>query len=406
LSEKRDFSSRVSGFYNKTIEERIKIIAEKTGLSSEEIDIINQGEGLSISAADQMTENVITTIAYPFSIAVNFRINGKDYFIPMAGEEPSVVAAASNMARLMRSGKGIQTSSSEPIMIGQIQLLDIQDFGKAEKSIHNHKKELLEFANQQDPILLRVGGGAKDIETRVIDTKVGKMLIIHLLVDCRDAMGANAVNTMCEAISKKASKLTKGRPLLRIIGGEKAVDNIISAWAFADADPYRAATHNKGIMNGSIAVALALAQDHRAIEAGVHSYAAREGRYSSLSKWSKDENGDLIGVVEMPMAVGLIGGATSTHPIAQIARKILSVENASELSEIIVAVGLAQNLGALRALTQEGIQAGHMKLHARNLAIMAGASDKIVETVVERLIESGQIGFQKGKEIVESLTQN
>lgn len=426
MSEKRDFSSRVSGFYNKTIEERIKIIAEKTGLSSEEIDIINQGEGLSISAADQMTENVITTIAYPFSIAVNFRINGKDYFIPMAGEEPSVVAAASNMARLMRSGKGIQTSSSEPIMIGQIQLLDIQDFGKAEKSIHNHKKELLEFANQQDPILLRVGGGAKDIETRVIDTKVGKMLIIHLLVDCRDAMGANAVNTMCEAISKKASELTKGRPLLRIIsnladrrtskaeckvkkediGGEKAVDNIISAWAFADADPYRAATHNKGIMNGSIAVALALAQDHRAIEAGVHSYAAREGRYSSLSKWSKDENGDLIGVVEMPMAVGLIGGATSTHPIAQIARKILSVENASELSEIIVAVGLAQNLGALRALTQEGIQAGHMKLHARNLAIMAGASDKIVETVVERLIESGQIGFQKAKEIVESLTQN
>ena len=425
MGETADFSSRISGFYNITVSERIKVVAERIALSSDEVATLLEGGGLDISAADQMSENVLTTIAYPFSVAVNFRLNGKDYFIPMAGEEPSVVAAASNMARLMRDGDGIITSSSDPVMIGQIQLLEVKNLERAVGSINLHKNELLDLANQQDPILVRFGGGAKDIETNIIDTEVGKMLILHLLVDCRDAMGANAVNTMCEAISNRISELTGGKPLLRIIsnladrrtakaeckvkkeeiGGEEAVDKIVAAWAFADADPYRAATHNKGIMNGVIAVSLALAQDHRAIEAGAHAYAALNGRYRALSKWSKDKNGDLIGMVEMPMAVGLVGGATKTHPMAQIARKILKVENSSELSEIMVAVGLAQNLGALRALTQEGIQAGHMKLHARNLAIMAGASDNVIETVVEKLIESGQIGFQKAKEIVDNLKQ-
>ena len=425
MGDTAEFSSRISGFYNKSINERINLIAERIGLSSEEVTILEEGGGLSITAADQMCENVLTTIAYPFSVAVNFRINGKDYFIPMAGEEPSVVAAASNMARLMRDGNGIKTNSSDPVMIGQIQLLDVPDLEKAENSVNVHKDELLDLANQQDPVLVRFGGGAKDIEAKIIDTDVGNMLIVHLLVDCRDAMGANAVNTMCETISSRISGLTGGRPLLRIIsnladrrtaraecivkkeeiGGEEAVDKIVAAWAFADADPYRAATHNKGIMNGVIAVSLALAQDHRAIEAGAHAYAALNGRYRALSKWSKDENGNLVGMVEMPMAVGLVGGATRTHPMAQIARKILRVENSSELSEVMVAVGLAQNLGALRALTQEGIQAGHMKLHARNLAIMAGASDEVIEKVVEKLIESGQIGFQRAKEILDDLKQ-
>jgi hydroxymethylglutaryl-CoA reductase len=422
LASKKD-SSRISGFYRMPVDERISITREKTGLSDEEVSIIRSGGGLSQDEANRMIENVIGTIAYPLGVAANFRINGIDRLVPMAIEEPSVVAAASNMARLMRDGDGIIVSSTDPIMIGQIQVLDIPDMEKAMKKITEAKKSLLELANQQDPVLVKFGGGAREIQQRIIHTKAGEMLILHLLVDCRDAMGANAVNTMCETLAPVINNLTGGRVLLRIIsnladnrlvsakcivkkeslGGENVVDDIIAAWAFADADPYRAATHNKGIMNGVIAVALAVAQDHRALEAGAHAYASHGGLYSSLSRWSKDENGDLVGVLKMPMAVGIVGGATRTHPVARTALKVMRVSKANHLAEVMAAVGLAQNLGALRALVKEGIQHGHMRLHARNLVVMAGATENLIETAVQELVESGEIRFDKAQEIVERL---
>ncbi len=416
-------SSRISGYYKKTVEERISIAAEMADLTSDEVELLHSGGGLGFEAADRMIENVVGTIEYPLGVAVNFRINGRDRLVPMAIEEPSVVAAASNMARLMRNGDGIKASCTAPVMIGQIQVLDISDMDRAKKALKEAKEGLLDLANQQDPVLVRFGGGARDLQIRVIETEAGEMLIIHLLVDCRDAMGANAVNTMCEVLAPSVEKITGGRVLLRIIsnladhrlaraevvvkkddiGGEKLVDDIVAAWAFADADPYRAATHNKGIMNGVIAVALATAQDHRALEAGAHAYAASSGRYRSLSKWSKNEEGDLVGVLEMPMAVGIVGGATRTHPIARIALKIMGASKATDLAEVMAAVGLAQNLGALRALVQEGIQHGHMRLHARNLVVMAGAEGDLIDKAVEDLVESGEIRFDKAQEIVRRL---
>lgn len=418
-----EFSSRISGFYKKPVDERIKIVAERVGLTEEEVAILKSNGGLSIEAADRMTENVVGSIAYPFSVAVNFRVNGKDYLVPMAGEEPSVVAAASNMARLMRAGEGVVATTTDPIMIGQIQLLEIPDMDKAIKAIEEKKESLLAAANVLDPVLVKFGGGAKDMELRPIETEVGPMLIVHLLVDCRDAMGANAVNTMAESLAPTLGELSGGRPLLRIIsnladrrlvtvkcvvkaddiGGPEAVDNIVAAWAFAQADPYRASTHNKGIMNGIAAVALGFAQDHRAIEAGAHAYAVKDGQYRSMSRWGKDAEGNLTGEMTLPMAVGLVGGATRSHPMAQVARKILGVEKAVDLANVMCAVGLAQNLGALRALTQEGIQQGHMRLHARNLVVMAGASGDMINTAVAELIESGEIRFPKAQEIVKKL---
>jgi hydroxymethylglutaryl-CoA reductase len=418
-----EYSSRISGFYKKPVEERIDIIASRTGLTADEIEVLKSRGGLSLEAADRMTENVIGTIAYPFSVAVNFRVNGRDFLVPMAGEEPSVVAAASNMARLMRDDRGIEARSTEPVMIGQIQILEIPDMDAAVKLIEENKQNLLTLANELDPVLVKFGGGAKDIELRPIKTAIGPMLIVHLLVDCRDAMGANAVNTMAEALAPTLAELSGGRSLLRIIsnladrrlvtvkgvvkkdaiGGAEAVDNIVAAWAFADADPYRAATHNKGIMNGIAAVALAFAQDHRALEAGAHAYAAKDGLYRSMSKWSKNSDGDLVGTMTLPMATGLVGGATRSHPMAQVARKILGVETAVELGEVMCAVGLAQNLGALRALTQEGIQQGHMRLHARNLVVMAGASGDLIDKAVQELVDSGEIRFPKAQEIVTRL---
>ncbi len=416
-------SSRISGFYKKSMEERVKIVADHAGLTHEEVELLRSGGGLGLDAADRMIENVLGTMGFPLGVAVNFRLNGRDYLVPMVIEEPSVVAAASNMARLMREGDGIRTSSSDPVMIGQIQVLDIPDMNRAEQSISETKVKLLSLANHQDPILVRVGGGARDLEIRVIDSEAGPMMVLHLLVDCRDVMGANAVNTMCEALAPVVEELTSGRVLLRIIsnladrrvsraetiigkeaiGGEKVVDDIVSAWAFADSDPYRATTHNKGIMNGVVAVALATAQDHRALEAGAHAYAARSGRYRSLSSWSKNGDGDLVGFLELPMAVGTVGGVTRTHPMARLALKILGVSKSQELGEVMAAVGLAQNLGALRALVQEGIQHGHMRLHARNLVVMAGANGDLIDRAVEALIESGEIRFDKAEEIVSQL---
>ncbi len=416
-------SSRISGFYKLPREERLRIVAEFAGLSEEEVEVLRSGGGLGIETADRMIENVIGMMAYPLGVAVNFRINGRDRLIPMVLEEPSVVAAASNAARMMREGEGIRTSSTEPVMIGQIQILKVENPQEKAEALLSAKEEILELANQQDPILVKFGGGARDLEVRFLDSRVGPMMVVHLLVDCRDAMGANAVNTMCEALAPKLEKITGGKVLLRIIsnladrrlvraealvrkeavGGEEVVDGIVAASAFAEADPYRAATHNKGILNGVIAVALATAQDHRAIEAGAHAYAARSGRYTALTRWEKTPEGDLLGRMELPMAVGTVGGATRVHPVAKIALKILGVKSARELAEVMGAVGLAQNLAAIRALATEGIQRGHMRLHARNLVIMAGAEGALVDKAVEELVSSGEIRFDRAVEVVKRL---
>ena len=417
-------SSRISGFYNLSVEDRLKKVAEFAELTEEETKLLLKEGNLSLDIANRMIENIIGTMSYPFAVALNFLIDGKDYIVPMVIEETSVVAAASNAAKMMRSKGGIFTSATDPIMIGQIQLTDVKDPWAAKLKIIEQKQEIIKLANDQDPTLVSFGGGAKDLEVRVVDSEVGPMIITHLLVDVRDAMGANAVNTMSEAVAPYIEKITGGKVYLRIIsnladrrivraratigkeeiGGEEAVDAIIKAFAFAASDPYRAATHNKGIMNGVIAVALATCQDHRALEAGAHAYAARTGRYLPLSHWEKDGNGDLVGTLEMPMAVGLVGGATKVHPIAKIAVKILGVKTATELARVMVAVGLAQNFAALRALALEGIQLGHMRLHARNIAIMAGASGDLIDKVAEQMVKEKKIRFDRAQELVKELS--
>jgi len=414
-------TSAISGFYKLSIDERLKVVKEFADLTDEEIGMLKASSSLSLELADRMIENVIGVFPMPMGIAVNFLINRKDYLIPMVIEEPSVVAAASYGAKMTRSKGGIFTSSTEPIMIGQIQAVKIKDPYRARMAIIEAKDEILKKANEQDPMLVSVGGGAKDLRVKVIDTIRGPMVITELLVDCRDAMGANAVNTMCEAVAPLIERITGGKVFLRIVsnlaterlarawtivdknavGGDEVVDGIIEAYAFAAADPYRAATHNKGILNGVIAVALATCNDHRAIEAGAHAYAARTGRYLPLSVWEKNEEGDLVGSIEMPMAVGIIGGATKVHPIAKIALKILGVKSARELAEVMAAVGLAQNLAALRALAHEGIQRGHMSLHARNIAIMAGATGELIDVIAERMVEERKIRMDRARELLE-----
>ncbi|RLE96200.1 MAG: hydroxymethylglutaryl-CoA reductase, degradative [Thermoprotei archaeon] len=414
-------TSRIPGFYKLSMDERLRKVAEFAGLSEEEVKLLKQFGNLDPRTADIMIENVIGAMSYPFAVAVNFLINGRDYMVPMVIEETSVVAAASHAAKLTRESGGIFAEASDPVMIGQVQVVNVKDPWYKKMVLLEHKEELLKIANEQDPVLVKLGGGAKDLEVRVLDSPKGPMLVVHLLVDVRDAMGANAVNRMAEAIAPYVEDLTGGKVYLRIVsnladrrivrawtkvkkevlGGEEVVDGIVYAWAFAAADPYRAATHNKGIMNGVIAVALATAQDHRAIEAGAHAYAARDGRYRPLSVWEKDENGDLVGCLEMPMPVGIVGGATKVHPVARIALKILGVKSAKELAEVMGAVGLAQNLAALRALATEGISRGHMELHARNLAIMAGATGDLIDKVAEAMIREGRIRFDRAKELVE-----
>ncbi|RLE63096.1 MAG: hydroxymethylglutaryl-CoA reductase, degradative [Thermoprotei archaeon] len=418
-------TSRIPGFYKLTIDERLKKVVEFANLTDEEVNLLKKVGNLDLSIADRMIENVIGTMAYPFAVAVNFLINGKDYLVPMVLEEPSVVAAASNAARFMRRDGGIHVENTGPIMIGQVQVVGVKDPWYQRMAILEHKEEILEIANEQDPILVRLGGGAKDLEVRVIDSPIGPMVIVHLIVDVKDAMGANVVNTMAEAVAPTIERITGGKVYLRIvsnladkrlvrarvkiykedIGGEEVVDGIVAAWAFAAADPYRAATHNKGIMNGVIAVALATAQDHRAIEAGAHAYAARNGRYEPLSKWEKDKDGNLVGTLEMPMAVGIVGGATKAHPVARVALKILGVKSADELAKVMGAVGLAQNFAALRALATEGIQRGHMRLHARNIAISVGAKGELIDKIVEIMVREGKINYDRAKELLEELSR-
>jgi len=417
-------TSRIPGFYKLPIEERRRIVAEFAGLTEEEVKLLSNFGNLDPAIADRMIENVIGAMSYPLAVAVNFLINGKEYIVPMMIEEASVVAAASNAAKVMRRDGGIKSKATGPLMIGQIQVVGLKAPHYAKALVLEHKDEIIQAANEVDPVLVKVGGGARDVEARVVEGPRGPMLIVHLIVDVRDAMGANAVNTMAERVAPLIERITGGRALLRIvsnladkrlvrswvkvykedIGGEEVVDAIVDAWAFAAADPYRAATHNKGIMNGVIAVALATAQDHRAIEAGAHAYAARDGRYKPLSVWEKDSDGNLVGFLEMPIAVGTIGGATKVHPVARIALKILGVQSATELAEVMGAVGLAQNFAALRALATEGIQRGHMKLHARNLAIMAGATGDLIDKVAEIMVSEGRISFAYAQELVQKLS--
>ena len=416
-------SSTISGFYKLTPKDRLAVIKDFANLTDDEVHLLENTGSLTIDVVDHMVENVIGVLPEPLGIGVNFQINHKDYLIPMATEEPSVIAAASNAARMVRDGGGFHTSSTAPIMIGQIQVVKLENAEDAKKKVIDAKADVLKKANDQDPVLNSFGGGAKDLDARVIDTSMGQMLIVHLLVDCRDAMGANAVNTMAEAVAPLIEQLTGGRVYLRIIsnlavkrlakawctvpkeavGGEEVVDGIAYASAFAAADPYRAATHNKGAMNGIIAVVLATGNDHRAIEAGAHAYAAFNGPYTTISNWTKTDNGNLQGSIELPMAVGLIGGAVKTHPIARISMKILGVKSASEFGEVLAAVGLAQNLAALRALASEGIQRGHMSLHARNIAVTAGASPEQINIVAERMVKERKVRVDRAKEILEEL---
>jgi hydroxymethylglutaryl-CoA reductase len=416
-------SSALSGFYKLTPKERLNLVKEIVGLTEEEATMLQNTGSLPLDVADRMIENVIGAFPIPLGIGVNFLINGRDYLIPMAIEEPSVVAAASHAAKMVRDGGGFHTSSTPPIMIGQIQAVGIKDPYAARMKVIHAKEEILKKANDQDPVLVNAGGGARDLNVKVIHTTQGPMLITELHVDCRDAMGANAVNTMAEAVAPLIERMTGGRVYLRIIsnlavkrlvrvsclvpkeavGGEEVVDGIVNAYAFAAADPYRAATHNKGIMNGIIAVVIATGNDHRAIEAGGHAYAAITDHYTSLSTWEKNHNGDLVGSMELPMAVGLIGGAVKTHPIAKIAVKILGVKSANEFGEVLAAVGLAQNLGALRALANEGIQRGHMSLHARNIAVTAGAQGEQIDIIAARIVEERKIRVDRAKELLDKI---
>jgi len=421
-------SSRLSGFYNRSIQERLALISEQAGLDPEQVAILRDA-GLGLDRADQMIENVVAVHELPLGIATNFQVNGRDVLVPMVIEEPSVVAGASLAAKLVRTGGGFQTHATDPLMIGQVQVLDLADPWSARFELLKQKTRLLEAANKVDPVIVELGGGARDVEVRVFENSpVGSMLVVHLLYDCRDAMGANAVNTAVERLAPIIAEITGGRVGLRILSnladrrlararcaipaealafgdydGARVAQGIVEAWAFAAIDPYRAATHNKGIMNGIDAVLVATGNDWRAVEAGAHAYAARSGRYSSLSTWSFDKEADkLIGTLELPLVVGTVGGATRVHPTARVALKVLGVQGAGELAEIIAAVGLAQNLAAIRALATEGIQRGHMTLHARQVAMAAGATGQDVLRVAERMARDGVIRVDRAREILNS----
>lgn len=429
---KHSSGSRIPGFYNFNLEERLVEIARRGDLSACDIAILKGDTSLTLDQADHMIENVVGLFSLPLGIALNFVVNSREVLVPMAVEEPSVVAGASFMAKLVRAGGGFIADSTAPEMIAQIQVLDVPDLDSACKKVLEGKDRLLSESAQVDPLLIKLGGGPRDLEVRIIqDSPIGPFLVLHLIYDVRDAMGANAINTAAERIAPTIEELTGGRTLLRILSnladrrlararctiplsklafgdysGAEVRDGIIAAWAFAISDPYRAATHNKGIMNGVDAVVIATGNDWRAIEAGAHAYAARNGTYTSLSSWGCDEGGNLIGSLEMPMAVGIVGGATKVHPTAGVALKLMGVETASQLGEIIVSVGLAQNLAALRALTTEGIQRGHMNLHARQVAIAAGAEGDIIERLAEQLAAENSVRVDRAEEILKEWRKN
>ncbi|MBU0530251.1 MAG: hydroxymethylglutaryl-CoA reductase, degradative [Nanoarchaeota archaeon] len=422
-------SSRLPEFYKKSVDERLSVIKEVASLTEDEANVLRNSGALDLGTADKMSENVIGANHFPLGIATNFIVNGKDYLIPMAIDEPSVVAAASNGAKLSRDSGGFTASSDEPIMITQIQMVNVKDIEGSKKRIMENKERLIKIANDQNAVLLKHGGGAKDIEFGVTDKD---MLVLHLLVDVADAYGPNIVNTMAEAISPILEELTGGVSRLRIVSnlatkrmarartvwkkealassmravdftGEQVVDYILDAYRFAVLDEYRCTTHNKGIMNGIDAVTIATGNDFRGVEAGAHAYAAMGGKYKSLTKYYKDENGDLVGEIELPLAVGIVGGAININPIAKISLKILGVKSARELSEVIAAVGLAQNFAALRALATEGLQRGHMRLHSKNIAVIGGASGDLIDKVAQKMIDENKISVDRAKEIVAEL---
>jgi hydroxymethylglutaryl-CoA reductase len=429
-SPKAKLTSRLPGFYDLSLEERHARLRSLGVLNEAEVQAFATG-GLAAEAADHMVENAIGTHNLPLGLGLNFIVNGREVLVPMAIEEPSVVAGASFMAKLARAAGGFTASADAPVMIGQMQLLDLEDLNAAAATIQAAKPELLADAAQIDPVLQKLGGGPLDLEVRhITDSPIGPFLVLHLIYDVRDAMGANAINTACERLAPRIEALTGGRVHLRILSnladrrlaraectiklGELAFgefsaeavrDGIIEAWAFAAADPYRAATHNKGIMNGVDAVVIATGNDWRAVEAGAHAYAARSGRYTSLSTWGVSPQGDLVGSLEMPMAVGIVGGATKVHPVALAALKLMGVETAADLAQVIVSVGLAQNLAALRALATEGIQRGHMSLHARQVAIAAGAQGEQIEKLAGQLVQEKTVRIDRAEQLLKEWTQ-
>jgi hydroxymethylglutaryl-CoA reductase len=415
--------SSISKFFEKSREERLKIIRNFANLSKDELDILENADGgISFDQADKMIENAIGTFSLPLGVATNFKINGKDYVVPMVIEEPSVIAAASKGAKIARIKGGFEVTADESYSIGQIQILNV-DTNSAIKKIQDSTSEILELANSKSNTLSKMNKGAKEITCKEIHAPSGNMLIVELLIDVGDAMGANITNTMCEAVSPLIEKITGGKALLRIlsnystrrmvkakaifekesVGGEDVVDNIVLAFEFADNDVYRAVTHNKGIMNGIISVANAVGQDSRAIEAAANAYAAISGKYRSLSKWSKNDNGDLVGILEIPLSVGIVGGIVNVHPVAKVCAKILNVASAQELACVMTATGLAQNYSAIRALSTEGIQKGHMRLHARNLAAAAGATPAQIDQIVEKMIQVKSISLDKAKELLQQI---
>ena len=417
-------TSEISGFYKLTPEERVQVVARFASLSESDIEEISKTGSLPLDLADKLSENVISTVELPVGIAVNFTINGKDYLIPMAIEEASVVAACSNAAKIARASGGFQSTSSDPVMIGQVQLMGCGDFEKVRTAVENHKGEILDLANGRSRTLSSMKAGARDIEIRRINDPQGST-VLHLKVDVRDAMGANVVNSMCEAVAPLLERITGCKVNLRIlsnltpdriarskakfrkdlIGGEEVVKRIIRSYEMADVDPYRAATHNKGIMNGVDAVILATMNDWRSAEANAHTYHNLSG-HLSLTRYSQDENGDLIGEIEIPVAVGTVGGSTNTVKKAAIFRKILNVGSSSEFNQVLAAVGLAQNFAALRALSAEGIQKGHMGLHARSLAVSVGAKGDEIDRISETMVAEGNISMARARDLLESIRKS
>ena len=423
--------SRLPNFRALTPAQRLEALGRAARLSPEDLALLATPGALSPALADGMIENVVGTFELPMGVAANFTVNGRDVLVPMVVEEPSVVAAASFMAKLVRGCGGFETSSTEPLMRAQVQVLGTTDPYGARQALLRRRAEILEMANSRDKVLIGLGGGCRDIEVHVFpDTPRGAMVVMHLIVDVRDAMGANTVNTMAESVSPLVEKITGGTVRLRILSnladlrlararcrvtpealttpersGAEIIEGILDAYTFAAVDPYRAATHNKGIMNGVDPVIVATGNDWRAVEAGAHAYASRSGRYTSLTRWEKDTSGALVGTIEMPMPVGLVGGATKTHPLARLALKILDVKSAQELGEVVVAVGLAQNMGALRALATEGIQRGHMALHARNIALVAGAVGDEVDRVARRMADEKDVRTDRAVALLEEIRQ-
>jgi hydroxymethylglutaryl-CoA reductase len=420
-------TSRFPGFYKVSIDERRQLVSEATGIDVPDVARSLENGGLDEETADKFVENVLGTYALPYGVALNVRVNGHDHVVPMVVEEPSVVAAASNAAKMIRSGGGFQVTCDDPLMISQIQLTHVKDRESARQRILRAKEEILTSANRAVPGLVERGGGARDLEVRILGYEEDEMIVAHIIVDCRDAMGANLVNSIAEAVADRLAALAEGRVGLRILSnladrrcvrvrcrvpaqalatedmnGGEVIDGIVNASRFAELDPYRAATHNKGIMNGIDAVVIATGNDWRAVEAGAHAFAARSGHYAPLATWRRD--GDfLVGNLEVPMALGTVGGTLRVHPAARLSLRILSIQNAQELAGIAASVGLASNLAAVRALATDGIQRGHMALHARSVAVAAGAEGPLVERVATMIVEARNITLEAAQKALEVL---